>query len=195
MSKGKHYQRGMIQYKNSFKTITGNYITAKNMISCPYCGKKMIYRNAEGIKINKYKDEWLLVCEDPGCDCYCRVKKMSNGRTQLISTPARAKLRALRNEAHYYLEKIIEFGIFERKEAYRWLTGIVAPETFGVKHIGEFSEYYCERAIAACIRVLYNNRNTKNICFRHFCNKETNDATYNNSELKKYLMSLEMGVA
>lgn len=180
------------KYMKNFSTITDNQIKDPSNVKCPYCGSRMELRSAKGIKKEKYADETLFVCKNhPNCDCYCRAMVKENGSVYMINTPADAKLRALRNEAHYYFDKLVAFHIFtNRNEAYRWLTASISLGGLGRKHIGEFNEYFCEKAIEECVKALYNNMVIKNIRFFHFKNKETNDKTYHGS-LRPYLVALE----
>lgn len=108
-----------------------------NNYPCPCCGKKMHYVNGaelfgeeKGCKKDKY-----MVCYD--CDIHGRVREQYNGAF-LISVPAKRETRQLRNEAHYFFDKLYEYGIFaNRTSAYEWLT-----KTMGRKRCIKTTQYH-----------------------------------------------------
>lgn len=149
---------------------------------CPYCGGKMTVRPAN--EIIKGREGLLYVCENhPVCDCYCRVNKTENGSMHLISTPANRNLRALRSEAHYYLDKIVEAGIFKKNmDVYHYMN---SRHDFIGNHIGNLREYGCIQFICGCIEILYQNKSkVKN--FQPYFSK-----TKLPEETKKYLCELK----
>ena len=123
----------------------------KNM-RCPNCSRPMVLRSSKGI----YKDNteaMLYVCAGyPGCDTYARVH---SGTEIPMGVPANGALRALRDKTHKEFDKIHKTGIMCRKDAYAWLAGMLnipMSET----HIGDFSEYYCNRTIEESKKLIAN---------------------------------------
>lgn len=124
-----------------------NYSTMK----CPYCGGSVSFRSADGIYKDNSRGTMLYVCKNyPVCDAYVRVKP---GTREPIGLMADGKLRALRNTAHHYFDKLHTTGIMTKDEAYRWLAfTISAPQSQA--HIGYLGEYYCQRVIDESKRML-----------------------------------------
>lgn len=128
-----------------------------NNYACPCCGKKMHYVNGvelfgeeKGAKKDKY-----LVCYD--CDIHGRVREEYNG-TYLISVPAKRETRQLRCEAHYFFDKLYEYGIFaDRSSAYAWLTGCMGRKRC-IKttqyHIGEMDDDKLKTTIRVSVEKL-----------------------------------------
>jgi hypothetical protein len=100
-----------------------------------------------------------MVCENyPGCDCYCKVIPKGS-QVRCISTPANRKLRALRKEAHFYLQQLLDNGIYQDvNEAYQYLSTINGTDILGNAHIGTMEEYGCKKTIRSLIEILHNNR-------------------------------------
>lgn len=126
---------------------------------CPYCGKRMILREAGYVK--SVHENTRLVCESyPTCDSYGRVKLDKQGHYRVISTPANKELRALRREAHFWMNKLIETGICKSQDDVYFLTrGISAVSNGDEVHIGRCREYACREVIKKCVNILYSNRN------------------------------------
>ena len=120
----------------------------KNQImKCPYCGKNVVFRSADGVsKENKF-NTMLYVCSDyPKCDAYVRVKP---GTKRPMGTLADSNLRALRTEAHFYFDQLHESGAMTKQQAYQWLAYKVSAP-LSQAHIGYMREYYCQRVIEEC---------------------------------------------
>ena len=126
---------------------------------CPCCGKPMEYVTSEELygcpddRGHKY-----IVCK--ACDIKGRVRE-HNGFAFLVSVPAKRDTRTLRSEAHYFFNKLYEFGIFpDKAAAYGWLT-----ECFGRKpgkkasqyHIGEMDNEKLKVTIKISIEKLAEN--------------------------------------
>ncbi len=120
--------------KNNKKKI--NYAEMR----CPYCGRSVVLKSAEGIYKNNEKDTMLYVCTHyPECDAYVKVRF---GTRIPMGTMADGKLRALRIAAHREFDKLHRYGYMTRQEAYMWLANIIqAP--LSQAHIGYLGEYYC----------------------------------------------------
>ena len=71
-----------------------------------------------------------------------------------MGTLANSELRNRRIRAHHALAKLWENGVMTKEQAYKWLQGRFCL-TDNQAHIGMFSEYMCDRVIAACNEV-YN---------------------------------------
>ena len=71
---------------------------------CPYCGSTTVYRSATGIYKSNPNDVMLYVCTNyPNCDAYVQTQK---GTAIPLGEMANGELRALRNQAHRYFNKL-----------------------------------------------------------------------------------------
>lgn len=189
MSKNYYQGKKIEKGKNIFRSLTE--FPVKKPVKCPYCGSNMEIRSNSEIALKDFGKEYnLLVCKNhPNCDCYCRIIEKGSD-IYLVSTPANASLRSLRNEAHFYFDKLHEYKIFPIKRvAYQWLTDTISPGT-NVKHIGEFNEDFCIKTIQSCIRVLHNNQKIKNICFYPFVNKYSKEKATSSLEIQNMLKEM-----
>lgn len=151
-------------------------------VTCPYCGGKMILRDATFLDHNKGTYP-LMVCENyPSCDSYCTVRKVEKNKVALKSSPANKKLRALRREAHHYMKKLLENGIFETVNDVYWYLTNKSGNSSNMVHIGMMQEYGCKEVIHYCIEALYNNKSR----IKRFRMWE-NGYSQNTPELKKML--------
>lgn len=120
---------------------------------CPYCGKPLILRSADGIYHENPKNTMLYVCKDyPQCDTYVRTHP---GTSVPVGTPANRELRALRNEAHRYFDQLYRSGMMSKQDAYLWLADFLQVP-LSQAHIGYLGEYYCKQVIAANQKLLKN---------------------------------------
>jgi hypothetical protein len=69
-----------------------------------------------------------------------------------MGTLANSELRNRRILAHRALAKIWENGVMTKEQAYKWLQDRFCLND-SQAHIGMFSEYMCDRVIAACDEV------------------------------------------
>ena len=124
-------------------------------MTCPYCGKAMHYRSAEGIYKENGKNHMLYVCSGyPVCDTY--VKTMP-GTCKPAGTPANGDLRRLRIEAHHAFDRLWKSNIMTRSQAYRWLEVVTCmPERKA--HIGTCSDYMCRFIIDKSNQFMLNQR-------------------------------------
>lgn len=121
--------------------------------SCPVCGRFMELQKADYENTN---DIHYLICSS--CDMKAKLRREKSGSLVLVSTPADAKTRALRKEAHYYLDIMNKYQIFASKsQTYQWLTEQVFTFGVGIRHIGEYDRYNCQKAIEILIKCLQNN--------------------------------------
>ena len=122
---------------------------------CPYCGSAITLRSADGIYKENSHNTMLYVCSKcPACDAYVRVIP---GTKTAIASMADGTLRALRNEAHQYFNRLYLSGFMTRKQAYEWLAEMLqAP--LSQAHIGYLGEYYCKQVIKESKRMLDNRR-------------------------------------
>ena len=127
---------------------------------CPCCGKVMEHLSAE--ETCAYVDErhkyTYIVCR--ACDVRGKVQT-KNGFFYLASTPVKRDTRGLRREAHYFFDKLYEFGIFpDRSAAYKWLTqcfGRNAEKKAAQYHIGEMDDDKLKVTIKISIEKLAEN--------------------------------------
>lgn len=118
---------------------------------CPYCGKPVVYRSAEGIYKEQGKDTMLYVCAGyPKCDAYVRVHK---GTKIPVGTMADRKLRALRQKTHFHFDQLYKKGVMSRQDAYQWLSALISAP-LSEAHIGRLGEYYCNLIIDASDKML-----------------------------------------
>ncbi len=123
-------------------------------IRCPYCGRSAVLRKASYVYKEKALDEYLYVCAGyPECDAYVGVHA---GTMRPKGTLANGDLRHKRIETHRLFDSIWKYGILSRKEAYRWMQDIFCLPS-SQAHIGQFSDYRCDRLKDECRRVLQNN--------------------------------------
>jgi len=122
---------------------------------CPYCGAPITLRSADGIYKENHAGTMLYACSRyPACDAYVRVLP---GSKTPVGSMANGSLRALRNEAHRYFDRLHLTGIMSRKQAYQWLAGMIqAPQS--QTHIGYLGEYYCNQVIKESKKLLENRR-------------------------------------
>lgn len=130
-----------------------------NECRCPSCNKKM------EITPHKYKS-FLREASCETCDYKGKIttQKRKNGLTYFAwyATPADRNTRNLRDEAHYYFDKVVKERIFTNKEtAYKWLVEalLMAETKCYLYHIGYMNSAFCEKTIRLSVDVLYNNRN------------------------------------
>lgn len=128
-----------------------NYSTMR----CPYCGSTVELRSADGIYKENKNQTMLYVCRNyPACDAYGRVHP---GTRVPLGTMANGKLRALREAAHTYFDRLHTSGIMTKEEAYYWLANLIqAP--LGQAHIGFLGEYYCKRVMEESMKLLNSPR-------------------------------------
>lgn len=122
-------------------------------IRCPYCGRSAVLRKASYVYKEKALDEYLYVCAGyPECDAYVGVHA---GTMRPKGTLANGDLRHKRIETHRLFDAIWKYGILSRKDAYRWMQDIFCLPSLEA-HIGQFSDYRCDRLKDECRRVLQN---------------------------------------
>lgn len=126
----------------------------RQSIKCPYCGRTAVLRKASYVYKERALDEYLYVCSGyPECDAYVGVHA---GTFLPKGSLANGDLRHKRILAHRMFDSIWRNGIFTRRDAYKWM-----QDTFSLSntqaHIGQFSDYRCERLIQECKKVLLNN--------------------------------------
>ena len=123
---------------------------------CPKCKKIMDCINL-GIYGKKQRRKYMISCEE--CKLKGYIREEEDGSFFLLGSPADILTRAYRREAHYYLWRICQFGIFpDMDAAYEWLNDQFYGTTFETRGIGEFDKAFCMRAIEACVRCLINNK-------------------------------------
>ena len=126
-------------------------------VKCPYCGRNAVLRDARYVYKEAALDKHLYVCSGyPECDAYVSVHE---GTQMPKGTLANGDLRHKRIETHRLFDALWKNGIFSRKDAYRWLQDIFCLSD-AQAHIGEFSDYRCDRLITECQKVLRNNNIT-----------------------------------
>lgn len=118
---------------------------------CPYCGGRVHLRSAEGIYVDNSRDTMLYVCKNyPTCDTYVRVHAILNIP---VGTMANKKLRAMRKDAHHYLDQLHKQGFMKKQEVYQWLADILHVP-LSMAHVGYLGEYNCAVVIEESQRLL-----------------------------------------
>ncbi len=130
----------------------------KKSIHCPYCGGTAVLRDATYVYGENALPGKLYVCQHyPDCNAYVSVHE---GTLEPRGTLANGDLRHKRIEAHRLFDQIWQTGILSKKNAYRWMQDKFAM-TEKQAHIGNFSEYMCDRLIEESKKVLERNKNKK----------------------------------
>ena len=107
---------------------------------CPYCGSTTVYRSATGIYKDNPNDVMLYVCTNyPNCDAYVQTQK---GTAIPLGEMANGELRALRNQAHRYFNKLYLQKYMSKQDAYRWLSSILGVP-LEKAHIGLLGKLGC----------------------------------------------------
>lgn len=118
-------------------------------MKCPYCGSKVLLKDASFIyHINK-SNSWgkVWVCSSfPKCNSYVGCHK---GTEIPLGRLANERLRTLKMEAHKQFDPIWKSGLMSRKEAYRWLADMLGIPTDEC-HIGMFDIKMCQKVIHLC---------------------------------------------
>ncbi len=158
--------RGKIRNRTKKEVRAATSLSRNTMVkiskepTCPYCGQKMVLRRSSEIFEKSIKEEELFVCKNyPDCDCYCRTRITKKGDRILASTPANAKLRRLRIEAHHYLRQITNNKILTTEAFYYRIGDKLSLGAAGDIHIGEMGESGCNATIQEAIHILYMNKN------------------------------------
>ena len=126
----------------------------KQIIRCPYCGSPAILRDTSYVHGKNAWEGKLYVCSRyPVCNSYVSVH---SGTTRPKGTLANKSLREKRIRAHRIFDQIWKQGILSKKDAYRWMSHKFCLDTTQA-HIGNFSEYMCERLIEESEKVLRYN--------------------------------------
>ena len=149
-----------IRSKNeTLKSATANAIDVRKF-RCPKCGAYMDYISAREFYNDKTRTDMMLVCRKD--DVHCKTRKSKSGNVYLVSTPADPVVRALRQEAHYYFDKLHDRKLMAGKDScYEWLSMQLGYPTYGrttFRHIGEMDEMMLKKTILLCVDYLYNNR-------------------------------------
>lgn len=122
---------------------------------CPYCGGTIVLRSADGIYQDNSRNTMLYVCSHyPQCDAYVRTHP---GTTTPVGTLANRELRALRNEAHHYFDRLHRDGLMSKQDAYLWLASLLQVP-LSQAHIGYLGEYYCTQVTLESRRLLERQR-------------------------------------
>lgn len=159
-TRGKHSSKHQQNKKNPIPDYMQSKISVpidpKNFL-CPKCGARMEYTQACNVYANDPQNhQWMLICRKD--DIYCKTAKSNAGKVYLKSTPADAKLRQLRVETHHYFNRLYEDGILPgRDSAYIWLSNKFGFRVIGkltYRHIGEFDDFYCKKAIGYILEEL-----------------------------------------
>ena len=122
---------------------------------CPYCGKPVVFRSADGIYKDNSRGTMLYVCSDyPHCDAYVRVHA---GTNIPVGTLANHELRSLRRTAHCYFDRLHKSGMMSKQDAYLWLADLISAP-LSQAHIGYLGEYYCKQVIEKSRELLEQKR-------------------------------------
>jgi len=125
--------------------------SATERMRCPYCGKSVVFRSADGIYHDNSNGTMLYVCSGyPECDAYVRAH---SGTKIPVGKMADRRLRALRKTAHDYFNQLYLSGYMTKRDAYRWLADLISAP-LSEAHIGYLGEYYCELVIKESRKLL-----------------------------------------
>lgn len=105
--------------------------------------------------VRRGKGTMAYVCPGyPECDSYVLARPDTLKPMGALAWP---ELRRLRRAAHVSFNRLYESGLMTKREAYRWLAGIVqAPKAYA--HIGYLGEYYCRVVIEESEKLLARNK-------------------------------------
>ncbi|HHL5329824.1 TPA: zinc-finger-containing protein [Klebsiella quasipneumoniae] len=122
-------------------------------VECPYCLKLADLVTGERIYPHRADLHSLqfYLCSD--CNAYVGCHKGSNGAP--LGRLANTELRAAKNKAHFFFDRIWKLRHKSRSAAYQWLSkelGIPARDC----HIGMFDIVLCNRTAAICSNYLSN---------------------------------------
>lgn len=124
-------------------------------VTCPYCGAAAILRDARYVYGDNALVDKLYVCAHyPACDSYVGVFRNSEVPK---GTLANSELRNKRILAHRAFDAIWKQGIMTRGQTYQWMQHKFSL-TKQQAHIGNFSDYMCQKLMSACREVLENNQ-------------------------------------
>lgn len=116
------YKINESKYKKQLFAVQKQVNTYRNLeipTKCPYCGGKMVLRKVGDFAPESINAETLLcVCEhyDDTCTCSLKVRKDENGKLIPCGTPADKNLKSMRCEAHYYMDAILRYNIYDTTE-------------------------------------------------------------------------------
>lgn len=121
---------------------------------CP-CGCQAVLRPAGEVCKRARPGMMAYVCPRyPECDSYVLARPDT---LKPMGTLAWPELRRLRRAAHISFNRLYESDLMTKREAYRWLAGIVqAPMAYA--HIGHLGEYYCRVVIEESEKLLARNK-------------------------------------
>ena len=108
-----------------------------------------------------YTDQMRYVCENyPDCETSARAEQ-HHGVWRMISTPANKNLRILRNETHFWMEKLVETGCLSSDEQVAWYISAHSILANGKRiHIGQCREAACQDIIKICVELLYEKKDS-----------------------------------
>ena len=128
----------------------------KKRICCPYCGAKATLHPSRYVYGDATKTNGLMyVCDRfPRCDSYVGAHRKSR---KPMGTLANGALRNKRIQAHKAFDWMWKSGRMKKWQAYKWMQGVLCLNEKEA-HIAMFSEYMCDRLIAACNEAYHNMR-------------------------------------
>ena len=128
----------------------GRSKTRQPDVICPYCGGRAVLRPAEYVYGSQtiLPGSRLYVCSNYP-DRFSAYVGVHEGTTVPKGSLANGNLRHKRIMAHRAFDRIWKNHVMSRSEAYGWLAFKLGIEP-GEAHIGNFSDYYCERTVAEC---------------------------------------------
>lgn len=120
----------------------------KKTIYCPYCGAKATLHPSRYVYGDAAKSNGLVyVCDRfPRCDAYVAAHQKSK---LPMGTLANGDLRNKRIQAHRAFDRLWKSGRMKKWQAYKWMQGKLDLSAEQA-HIAMFSDYMCDRLIAAC---------------------------------------------
>lgn len=118
-------------------------------MKCPYCGAKVVLKDATYIYHTKESRSYgyVWVCSNfPKCDSYVGCHK---GTQIPLGRVANKELRKYKSEAHKVFDRFWKSGLVSRKEAYVWLADMLHIKEEDC-HIGMFDIDMCKQVISIC---------------------------------------------
>lgn len=101
---------------NAVRKQVNTYLNLKMPTKCPYCGGKMVIKAVGDFAPDSQNADMLLcICEhyNDTCTCYLKVKENRSGKLIPNGVPADKNLKSMRCEAHYYMDAVIRYQIYD----------------------------------------------------------------------------------
>lgn len=122
---------------------------------CPYCrARAKLVKQSEVYGSKAFNpDEYMYVCSNfnNGCDAYVLTHK---GTTKPLGILANSEVRNLRIKAHRAIDSVIESGVMDKGQIYKYLETYFGQKPF---HLGSSGIYNCQETIKLMKNILNTN--------------------------------------